>query len=256
MNISTVHVDSVDVGERHRPLDQGAVARLAESMASIGLQNPIQVYQGDGEEVCTLVAGYHRLRAAESLDWPVIPCIHVDLDDIDRELFEIDENLIRHDLTEAEEAAHLARRKELFELRESGKTFPTLTGRGHKGFAQDTADKTGQSKRSVNQKIARAEAIPNVSSLSGTSLDKGVELDALAKMDAEERDSLMARAIAGESVSARGPESPPDGTPKSTVEVSNKNRKALQNAWNKAPAEDREWFLEWIDRPVMDRRYG
>ena len=39
----------------------------------------------------------------------------------------------------------------------------------------------------------------------GTSLDKGVELDALAKMPASERASVINRAVAGERVSARQP---------------------------------------------------
>ena len=115
------------------------------------------------------------------------------MDEIDRELWEIDENLMRAGLSPSEEAAHLARRKELFEARaESGKTFPTLTGRGNKAFAQETAEKTGQSKRDINNKVARAEAIPDIDRVAGTSLDKGVELDALAKMDEPEREAERA----------------------------------------------------------------
>jgi hypothetical protein len=27
-------------------------------------------------------------------------------------------------------------------------------------------------------------------------------------------------------------------------------------AWNAATEEDRQWFRDWIDSPIMDERYG
>lgn len=58
-----------------------------------------------------------------------------------------------------------------------------------KGFAAATAEVTGESKRAINLNLARAEAIgPDILKLSGTSLDKGVELDALAKLPGQYRD--------------------------------------------------------------------
>ncbi len=47
-----------------------------------------------------------------------------------------------------------------------------------KSFAAETAAITGQSKRDINRNVARAEAIgDDLLRLTGTSLDKGVELD-------------------------------------------------------------------------------
>jgi ParB-like chromosome segregation protein Spo0J len=55
-----------------------------------------------------------RLKACERLGWDFIPCIFLDEDTaIDREMWGIDENLSRAELTPAEEADHLKRRKEL-----------------------------------------------------------------------------------------------------------------------------------------------
>lgn len=80
----------------------------------------------------------------------------------------IDENLIRAELTASQRAYAIKRRKELWEMRhgkeepieESGTSCPTLpeptTGRGNKQFAADTADRTGQSKRSINEHVSRA----------------------------------------------------------------------------------------------------
>ena len=45
-------------------------------------------------------------------------------------------------------------------------------------FANDTAKMTGESKRAINQHLARAEALgDDLPRVTGTSLDKGVELD-------------------------------------------------------------------------------
>ena len=68
------------------------------------------------------------------------------------------------------------------------------------GFAAATAEATGQSKATTNRAIARADALGDeaLTKVANTSLDGGVELDALAKMDAPERAVLVKRAAAGE----------------------------------------------------------
>ncbi len=78
-------VSNVKVPEhRARGLDTAAVARLAESMAQIGLQTPITV-RDDGEWP-VLVAGLHRLKAAERLGWDKIEAIYLEGDDRDARL--------------------------------------------------------------------------------------------------------------------------------------------------------------------------
>ena len=71
-------------------------------------------------------------------------------------------------------------------------------------FTASTADATGKSRRSVEIAAARGEALgDDLGAVTGTSLDKGVELDALAKMPKDERKGLIDRAKAGERVTAR-----------------------------------------------------
>lgn len=61
-------------------------------------------------------------------------------------------------------------------------------------FASATADATGKDRRSIERAAARGAALgDDLSAIAGTSLDKGVELDALAKAQKEERKSLIAR---------------------------------------------------------------
>ena len=71
------------------------------------------------------------------------------------------------------------------------------------GFAAETAALTGESLRSIQRHLARAVALgDDLDRITGTSLDKGVEMDALAKLPEPQREELIERAVAGEKVSA------------------------------------------------------
>ncbi|AZG75977.1 hypothetical protein [Methylocystis rosea] len=71
-------------------------------------------------------------------------------------------------------------------------------------FCSETSKATGKDKRSIERAAARGAALgDDLSDIAGTSLGKGVELDALAKTSEQERKSLIERAKAGENVSAR-----------------------------------------------------
>jgi hypothetical protein len=71
-------------------------------------------------------------------------------------------------------------------------------------FTSATADATGRDERTVRRAAARGEALgDDLGAVTGTSLDKGVELDALAKMPKDERKGLIDRARTGERVTAR-----------------------------------------------------
>jgi hypothetical protein len=81
-----------------------------------------------------------------------------------------------------------------------------------KRFTEDTAEKTGRSERSVQRDAARGEALsPDVlDKVKGTVLDKGTELDALARLPEDEQRALAERAKAGEQVSANPKVEPGD----------------------------------------------
>jgi hypothetical protein len=81
----------------------------------------------------------------------------LDHDDLDRQLWEIDENLMRAELTELQQAGHLKRRKEIFDLKTGGSISPTSLsdGRGagpqhQKAFASETATATGMGKATAD----------------------------------------------------------------------------------------------------------
>jgi hypothetical protein len=251
MDVLDIRIDNISIPTRLRPLDAKEVGRLAASISEIGLKQPISVrlvssgVTEDGEVVENrpmLVAGRHRLEALRSLGISHAPCIEVRDDDLLAELWEIDENLIRVELSPAQKAQHLARRKELWEaINEGGKSVSTLGGEQRVGFAADTANAVGLTKQAVNQHLARAEALgSDIGRVHGTSLDKGVELDALAKLTEPERADLIDRAQSGEQVSAR------TLSDYALIESRAEQREwsALTSAWNRARVGTRKRFLE------------
>ena len=244
-DIDYIDIEDIEVGPRLRQVNQAKVDVLAESMGRIGQQVPITLWLEYNTDDVTdgyyhLVAGLHRIEAAKKLGWDSIDYIETVLDEIDREIWQIDENLCRAELDKAEEAQHYQRRKELFEAQRTrdmalgaevaqlyedlkgtaiseadravktrrreeikvtgprarikksaeirgqalgGKTFPTKP-QHEKGFAAETAEKTGLTKRKINQALRRAECIaPAVfDEIKGTAIaNSGVELDALMR---------------------------------------------------------------------------
>ena len=73
-------------------------------------------------------------------------------------------------------------------------------------YIDDTAAKTGCSRATVAREVHRGENIPYVAALAGTSLDKEGELDALAKLPADQQALLIKKAKAGKKVSAKASE--------------------------------------------------
>jgi ParB family chromosome partitioning protein len=112
----TIALSGIAVAKRRlRALREEAVNALVQSMAVQGQLQPIVVRRDDGGGY-RLVVGLHRFEAAKKLKWEKINCtVFDDMDADQAELAEIDENLIRADLTLAEEAVHIGRRKELYE---------------------------------------------------------------------------------------------------------------------------------------------
>lgn len=228
MQVEHFSCEVIHVPERMRKhIDDERVKQLASSIEAIGLQTPITVFHGyykfEGEETGgpILVAGLHRLRAMQQLGRAKIPCVVSKMPDLDRELWEIDENLARAELTTDEKREHLRRRKEVWETKQkelAGASCATqVDSRGQrkspqqqKAFAADTAAATGLSKSQINRLLADPKpATPKPVRIADEPLNE------------EE-------------------------------EATEKQIAALMTAWNKAGPEARERFLARIDRPVFD----
>lgn len=255
--------------ERLRALRPDRIAELAESMKANGLLQPIVLRTGRGNGYY-LVAGNHRFEAAKALNWPSIRAnIFEGMNASAAELAEIDENLIHFDLSPAERAMHVARRKvlyeELYPETKRGAAPAKREGKGGKlksqnetlTFVDDAAKKTGKSRATVARDAKRGKDIaPDVlSDTIGTSLDKGEELDALAELGerskAKQRE-LVDKAKSGEKVSART-ELKKDKRAEREQELGAK-QSALPDQPQGVIVEDYEWDFEVYSRESgMDR---
>lgn len=118
-SFKSLPVSSIFVGERARPVDEDVAAAIAASMADRGLINPITVRAtpaaGGGLTPWTLIAGGHRLFAAQLNGWDEIDAIVVSADAAEAQLIEISENLYRNDLTALDRGIFVAKFRELYE---------------------------------------------------------------------------------------------------------------------------------------------
>jgi ParB-like nuclease family protein len=209
--------------ERLRVLRPESVKEIAASMRAIGQLQPIVIRPNRNETGYWLVAGRHRFEAAKLLKWPSINAVVADGLSADQAaLAEIDENLMRADLTPAERALHLSARKPLYEQLHPQTKRGAAGGAATKAkaragansqiesqpslsFVADTANKTGKGRSTVAREVSRGENIDRdvLADVAGTSLDQPGELDALAKLPAKEQRTLAKAVKKGKRVSAK-----------------------------------------------------
>jgi len=200
-----IDIDKIIIKNRKRSTQD--ISELAESIKKLTLLNPITINKD-----MTLIAGYHRLLACKKLGRNQISAIIIDVDEITAELVEIDENIIRKDLTALERAEQLKRRKELYEQLNpecSADYIKTqnLPKRNNfalaetKSFTEDAAQKTGKSQRSIQQDIQIASNISGEvkQEIKGTGLeDKKTALLKIAKAPVEKQSEVVEQLKLGE----------------------------------------------------------
>ena len=162
-----IQISEITIGPGRRAALPEDIQKMADSIAEVGLLSPITV---DARH--TLIAGLHRLEAAKLLGWVEIECNVADLDGLQAELAEIDENFIRKDLSGVEYSDLLLRRKEIYESLHPECIQTNLGGpfRGNqhtvvndkvslttKSFAEDTAERRGVSKRTIERDVQTAK---------------------------------------------------------------------------------------------------
>jgi ParB family chromosome partitioning protein len=200
--MKNIPIASIKVENRLRPLNAEKVAELAESIAQVGLLQPIGV-RPDG----TLVYGYHRLEACKQLGWTEIPAVVVDGDDRHAELAEISENLIRNELTLLERAEHLARMRAVYE-----RLYPNARGVGRPAknsatvaaFSEWAAAQAGLAQRTIRHYVHLAESVaPEVrDAIRRTPIaNDGAELKSLASLEPSKQ-RAVAELIASRAVSS------------------------------------------------------
>lgn len=253
-------VSSIAFGERLRSVDGDYVQMLMASIGDLGLLQPIEVSKPDKKGVHTLIAGAHRLTALQQLGVEEVPAIIVSASKLEMSLREIDENLMRRELTPLDRATFLAKRKEVYEA-----LHPELKNGGDRKsdqfakscdlvsrFTADIAAKLDLSERSVQLAISRFRKIaPDVRDRIATTwiARKGAMLDAIAKQD-----PAIQRAIVGHLLAEEGaPKTVAaalervTGTKRAERSDEDAEFQALMKAYRNAGQRARDRFIEFLD---------
>lgn len=261
--VYSVALNTIDVGERLRPVDRDYVAMLAGSMAERGQDTPITISAEGPDGNHRLIAGAHRLAAAQSLGWEEIEALVSDAEGLEADLLEVDENLMRRELSALDRAVFLARRKEIYEAlnpdtkhggdrrakaKDKSQSFATWSER----FTKATAEKLGLSERSIQLAVRRAALPADIRAAIATHpvADSGAELDKLlAQPEAVQRQVVAAltrpeapaRAVSAALAEIAGP------SKTSRAAETQKQLAALLGAWRKAGKPARGQFLDYLE---------
>lgn len=177
--LSVIDPALIDCSDRLRGLDEAAVQAMAASMSECGLVQPVTVRRNpDGSNKPRLVAGRHCVAAALLLKWTEIRVEWRVLSNQEARLEEIDENLIRAELTALDRAVFLAERKRVYEELHPETAHGGDRKRKPKSledqvanlatwsrYSKDAAAKTGLSERAIQR------AVEMVSKLSPAIID-------------------------------------------------------------------------------------
>lgn len=260
--ILSLPLDLVLVGERLRTVDEDYVALIAASMRERGQDTPITVGPADKDGHYRLIAGGHRMAAARLAGLATIDAIISEVTGLEADLLEIDENLMRRELSALDRAVFLARRKEVYEAlhpqtahgkAKKGKDLEKSTGLSTfaERFTAATAAKLGVDERTIQRAVARAAIHPEVRAMIATLpiAESGAELDKLAALSPDDQFEVGEALTRGEkparSVSAALVEIKGAPTLSRAAETA-KQFQALMGAWKKAGKAARRQFLEFL----------
>ncbi|WP_375679171.1 MULTISPECIES: ParB/RepB/Spo0J family partition protein [unclassified Bartonella] len=271
-------LDVIVVPERIRPVDDEHAKALAQSMAREGLMNPITVRHTPNakEGNYTLIAGAHRLRAAELLGYSDIDAVVVQADKGNAALLEVAENLFRNELSVIDRALFVQTYRELWEKKygeikvggdhgnqytakkeQLGQVDPLPNDGDLNGkvqtlhFAKHVADRIGLSKESVKRLNRISQHLqPELRSvLRGTALaDNQAQLLKLAKMEpvAQRRVAIALQQVDGDLRRAvdlvNGVNTPPQINEQERIFAQ------LLGVWQRADAQTKARFCDYLAR--------
>ena len=255
MNSILVELALIDDRERLRPVDTDWAQILAASIGERGLDTPVQLGEPDIGGRYRLVAGAHRVAAFRLLGRTSIPAVIVHGDELMLRLAEIDENLMRRELTELDRAIFLLERKRVYEAlhpetthggkRASKKSKSTNVSTWSERFTAASAAKLACNERGIQRTIRRAEKLPpDVRALlqSTRSADIGRELDQLARLTPEVQ-RRVAALIAQRGCTVGGALDALEARKAPRPDTADAQHEALMRAWMRASAAARSRFL-------------
>lgn len=234
---------------RYRKLDQAKIDVLAQSMAAIGLQNPVTVWcERDEHGIADyhLIAGFHRFYAAKKLGWKSIDALVVDLSEIDRKRWEIAENLHRAELTALERDQHVAEWIKLTD--QSAQVAPIESkrkdGRGHRRQSgiRKAARELGVDRDDARRAVRVANLTPEAKQTAiSLGLDDNRSALLLAAAAPPEEQQEVLREFAEEKEE------------RASLSDDERGRDRLIEAWETATDAAREMFVTWMEQQQSTR---
>lgn len=260
----------IDVVDRLRPVNPGAVADLVVSLTEGVLAHPITVRPVGGR--FELVVGAHRIAAFCELRKNTIPAVIRQMSALEARQLEIDENLIRSGLTALDRLTFLAERVEVWAARNPHKIALDASrpvrerGRPPKhflklrkvdgyvpslmGFATETARDTGLSMRTVYQSVQALAALPQVQRdrLHGTWLARNdAALRQLAGIgDAVEQAKVIDLLLEGKTKSIPDARALAAGNRPIVKSPSDTVQRDFEKVWKAATPSQRDGLLHWL----------
>lgn len=246
-----VRVEDIIVPDNHRLLKKDNLPILASSMAAIGLKTPITVRKG--QKGFVLVAGRHRLEAAKSLGWSHIPCVVMDSDKVERQLWAIAENLHRTGLTRLQRAELVDRWDGLVKRLGKGAQGAQPGGRQphDKGISR-----TAKALGTTRDDVSRSKKIARLSRKAKTAV-KAAKLDddesALLKVAKESTPKSQAKKVHelanSKQASRRRSLSPREAKQLNALKRAFAGARRFKKAWTRATAAVRQKFIKKVLQP-------
>jgi ParB family chromosome partitioning protein len=255
-------IDQIDIGVRLRPVDPSTVEMLAASFRERGQDTRI-IVRAAGDRYA-LVAGAHRLAAAIELQWSWIEAEVLTVSDDEALLVEIDENLIRRELSALDRAIFLVERKAIWE-RMHPETAPGKARKPKKGnvaniatfatFAKDAARRTGLSDRTIRLATEIAGKLdPQVrDSLRLTDVaDNQASLKALADLDPDLQRILALEIVEGRARNLRGAQLSAGLAPRRNIDPDEERFERFLGLWARASRTLRKRIRAYVSEALSD----
>lgn len=166
-----LYTSEIIVKDGRRTVDDKKVKELAESIKQVGLLHPITVRFDDsnGKEAYILVAGAHRLEALKILGKNSIEAKVIMKNNLQTELIEIDENLIRNELHYTERGELLQRKKEIYEELYPETKQGMRNGQTSKKTESDVLEKTEAEKKEKTESPIKPSFVADTAEKTGRS---------------------------------------------------------------------------------------
>ncbi|MFC5372858.1 ParB/RepB/Spo0J family partition protein [Brevundimonas faecalis] len=251
--IVVLPLDVIDATHRLRKINEAYAQVIAANYAERGQRTPVEVVRV--ADRYRLVSGGHRYRAAEIARLNGLRCIITEADEAEQRLREIDENLIRYELTSLDRALFLAERKRIYEaLHPETKHGTNQHTRGvanlaTPSFSADIAEKTGFSERTVRRAVDLATSLSDeaIERLRDTPLASNqAALEALAKQPAERQIAALDLMTAEENPAKSVGDAFARLDGKVVRPAEEKHLSKAIDLWGRMGAKDRRAFLSFL----------